>query len=36
MQVDNKPWKETKPIKGFEHFIDVFRKEQKKNEESKK
>lgn len=34
---DSKPWKEAKPIKGFRHFIELFRdKEKERNEESKK
>lgn len=26
MNQDNEPWKEAQPIKGFEHFIEVFRR----------
>lgn len=29
---DHKPNKEAKPIKGFKHFMDIF-KEKKENEE---
>lgn len=35
--LDNRPWKEAKPIKGFRYFIELFRdKEKESNEESKK
>ena len=32
MKIDNKPWKVSKPIQGFKHFMNVF-KEKKESEE---